>query len=686
MAGFDPDKFMSGQAAFDPDEFMTPPKAGGPQPMPTLKPGLHAGVTATGAPVGFSEFKPPVPQPKFVNPLTGNPLSNQSQNPNFSDSSTAGKVSNDLYDTAIRDRDTKTGKPLTAEQRMNSATKAVKDIATSPAMIPALGIATAGAPLIPTLGRAVAGAMGAGVTGLGAKEAVKLSGGTPAEQDAAQLVGEGAGGYVGDKALPEAAAKLKGWGTQLLNPVQALGTALPGYKPTNSTATAADQAMKHIRDMSVQGPNLPGATGDNEPITHIGVLKNMAKAASSKMQAAYDQWIDRADQAGIKLNPWPTIRDAFMEAIASGSEADTHPEIVQDNLARLQNAYDKPMTMREVDALRSKTGMSNFYNRTTGDKAKDLAQDKDAALDATIRNALNDTVYRLLDPQGNGLGPRTIKQIQGQAIQIRDASEAHEDKAFLEPALTRLQGAAMGVRNTYRQLSPWSHPNAAEASPFKGKTNALIEKVFGELEGAPQPLPLPQGPYGGSAPIRGFLPPASSGIGVSGVTVPDILGRSNRGPGAQGLLPAPAPGEPPVNILPNGMPPVGTSRAATLQRLRAGGFPATGASGPAGSVPILGSEAPIALPGEIGGRIQDIPAPHLNFGVERDQTNPLMRNMPGDPITIRTPDGRYHTVSKHDLESKFKNEHRMTKAQIDKALDFMISGGRVPLALPEAKK
>lgn len=88
----------------------------------------------------------------------------------------------------------------------------------------------------------------------------------------------------------------------------------------------------------------------------------------------------------------------------------------------------------------------------------------------------------------------------------------------------------------------------------------------------------------GRYPERLALPPASSQIGVSGTTVPDILGRSPRGKGGPvGLLSAPQPGQPPLNILPTG----------------------PGAIGPAGTVPELSYETPYPLEGELGGGLLD---------------------------------------------------------------------------------
>lgn len=756
-APFDPATFTAAQ--FDPATFQAP---AGP-------PALPGSATASGAPAGWGG--PPLPPAlKYVNPATGAPTHNQHQNPNFPDSSLAGKVANDGFPIFARNQ--------TADQRMGAMAKTGRDIVQSPAALALAGMAIGPeAPLLPTLGKAAAGLLGAGAGGAATRYVAKKSGAGPGGQDLAELAGQAGGGAIGEQALPQAAGNIKDSLYALKNPLQSFGEAMgKKFKPTDSTAHAGNEALQWVKANAVpQQVSSAIPAGQSAGIEHVGQVVHSADQASSALQAQYEPWLARAEQGGVTDNPWPTIRDAYTHAVAQGSEVDTHPEAIADDLARLQNAYDHPMGVRELDALRSKTGMSKFYSRNTGDQSSALANGQDAAVDAKIRGALMTRLYSLLDPEGNGVNPAWIKRVQGQVMQMRNAAEQHEETAYAEPALTQLQALQMGVRNIYRQVSPWAHPSAAEASPIKGKSNALVSKVFGELQGGPSEMPQPSGPYptasaqrmlgpgsqqppsvaglGGmqvglttpapapwnpldpqqaaqaagnegripvfnpSSPMtnpalmRKALPAASSGIGVSGTTVPDIMGRPATPPGptvseaANGMpvygtqphgggrapqlpmLPAPVPGMPPINIMPTRPP---------------------NATGPAGSTPVLSTETPMPMPGQRGGRLLDITPPHLQYPqghsapvagpsptslVPREPSvefDPQTRTWITDPITLKDPKtGKFHTVSKSALASLQKGETPLqTNSQIndenaaalaaqrEAMLDFLTSGGR----------
>ena len=232
------------------------------------------------------------------------------------------------------------------------------------------------------------------------------------------------------------------------------------------------------------------------------------------------------------------------------------------------------------------------------------------------RDAAADTLYRGLDPENEGAGPRLIQSRTGNLIDLRDAASRRNNAIVAEQPVTPLEKMISPFKGAIQHLMP-NRVSGLAFSEGSGRSLPMLKKAFKavpEEEGAnelgmlprpgPRSLPAPgdtSGPipaaardFGAADPMayasrtpkllgpatspvgrsgvivpdlagamerdaRAMnagprqLPAASSPVGVSGTIVPDIVGRSARGNGgAQKLIPPAPAGQPPTNVLPTG--------------------------------------------------------------------------------------------------------------------------------------
>jgi hypothetical protein len=306
---------------------------------------------------------------------------------------------------------------------------------------------------------------------------------------------------------------------------------------------------------------------------------NLIPAADKAIAAhkeALAPWLQRAE--GQRISGAPIVQ-ATREA--TGRMLPSEAEAGRGLVSRAQADYGDfaPQELRDRLALLNQR-LSPFYNGSPMAQSHALADIPEAVLKAQ-RDATADTLYRGLDPENQGAGPREIQARTGNLIDLRDAAMRRNNAIVAEQPLTPLGRIVDPIKGAIRQLIPWKGSGAglSFAEGSEGRSLPLLRRAFNavsETEGAnafrelPRPGPrtlaapadtsgpLPAGVAdfrsAGQAP-RGplLLPPASSGIGVSGTIVPDILGKVPlRGAGAQALLPAPEPGESPMNVLPTG--------------------------------------------------------------------------------------------------------------------------------------
>lgn len=479
-----------------------------------------------------------------------------------------------------------------------------------------------------TMGSAALGTAGSMAGGAAAKSVAKSFHASPEAQnlteDIGGLVGGGAGAYSGARA-PELFKT---------DPRIAVTRAI---RPTPSNPDFSENIPRTLSAIKASNPGF-------KPRVENGEL-NLIPAAQRAIQAHQDAlqpWLQRMEGTRVSGDP-------IIEATRNATRG-MLPSETQSGNALVDRAHQDYGDGFSPQELRDRLSLLNdrlrsFYSRTPGSQSSVLADIPDAVLKAQ-RDAASDSLYRHLDPENEGAGPRLIQSRTGDLIDLRDAAVRRNNAIVAEQPLTPFGKVFDPIKGAIRHLLPTGKSNAglAFAEGSEGRSLPLLRRAFNasdETEGAnelgslPRPGPrlLESGDTSGAiSPLRRDamavgsefypkikllgpasrpmgsgvtapdfageakagvnrmnagpkqLPAATSPIGVSGTIVPDIIGTSSRGKGGPiGLLPAPEPGRAPVNILPRG----------------------PGAIGPTGTVPEFSYENPIPLGGIKGGRLLD---------------------------------------------------------------------------------
>jgi hypothetical protein len=176
-------------------------------------------------------------------------------------------------------------------------------------------------------------------------------------------------------------------------------------------------------------------------------------------------------------------------------------------------------------------------------------------------------------------------------IGLRNAAERRSNAILGERPVTPLQ---TGIRVATAPFELASAPFRSNPSsiinrslhPIRGSADSLIQDLYRQAPEA-TPLPIPSGPYPRlganrmlpapshqmqtspdtsfvrgmpldasqkAATMRLALPPGSAPF-TQGTSVPDVLGRPDLRTGYRaGLIESPKPGQPPINVLPEGPP------------------------------------------------------------------------------------------------------------------------------------
>lgn len=419
------------------------------------------------------------------------------------------------------------------------------------------------------------------------------------------------------------------------------------YRPTAADSDFPAITPEAISDVKRFGGKVPQTIlGNPKPGNADMAPGGVTDTAVGNIQSqGLEPWLARARNMGVQI-PGDEIVAATRKAI---------PDLMRtrdpQGAARLeqqaQGAFGgKTFTPDQFrDWLKTENGtLQSFYNRSGASQGAAETAGTPTAIEKAQADAMRDTLYRYLDPENEGAGPREIQRRTGQVIGLRNAADRRSNSILGEKPITPL-GAMAAPFNAGIRLFRGDPAGAVGAlgHPFRGPSDALLTNIYRQApEGAdlPQPPqftprglleagPIRMGTPDTSGPVNSIIPPhfgsvstrllpaASSGINTSGVIVPPIdmlaarrmaggprqLEAPNSGIGVSGnLMPnetepltrkltatpqiaAPEPGSAPINVLP-----------------RSTG----GAIGPGGTTPLRSAEDPLRLPGVLGGRMLDI--------------------------------------------------------------------------------
>lgn len=337
---------------------------------------------------------------------------------------------------------------------------------------------------------------------------------------------------------------------------------------------------------------------------------DVSNKAISQHQAALDKWLARAK--GVRVSGDELVnatQQAIPELMWTRDPAGARALIQQ-----AQDAFGGKMFT--VDQFRTflkseNADLSAFYKRAPGVQADAAVAGTPPGIEAAQTQRIRDVLYKALDPEGDGAGPRTIQARTGDLYAKRDAALRRNNAIVAEQPLTPIGKVVDPIKAAIRSVLPGKATGAgiAFAEGSEGRSLPLLRRAF-DAVGDSEKLPLPGTELYPTGDSTRLLPPGSPQIEAP----PDASGVRSY-PGMGSLTPerrAIAPGRGTV-VTP---PPADTSgvtvttgeplRAPVSRQLQAGPSVRTPSdlSGQAGDITDL---VPVKDP--LTGKIEYIPRP-----------------------------------------------------------------------------
>lgn len=375
--------------------------------------------------------------------------------------------------------------------------------------LPLLGAGLATAPLA-TIGGAAVGSAGAYGGGKLARLGAQKLGGGEGAQDLAQDVGEGVGGAVGGGVGAYGLPKMAG-GVKSLARVDPTTAMVKALRPTPSNSGFTEnlsESLPYIKSAA------SGPIRSNEDL--IAATKN----AVSGHQGSLDAWLDRGRRMGLQISGDPIVT-ATEGALSSAMKME-NPGQASAIIYQIRKAYGaKKLSVDQMrQLLKDKNAeLDSFYDKSTGKQNSTVTSGAPQAVVKAQRDAIADTLYKALDPENQGAGPRSIQRQTGNMMELSDAATRRKNAIASEKPISKL--GVIGKRATALLDLPGKalHGNVEEglSNLFHGPagtSDPLIRRAFSAVgESKPLPTPGPFEPRGllGPAPIATPPPADTSG-------------------------------------------------------------------------------------------------------------------------------------------------------------------------------
>lgn len=295
-------------------------------------------------------------------------------------------------------------------------------------------------------------------------------------------------------------------------------------------AVALTRALKPPPSNSDFAAGLPDAMADIK--THGGdvvsndALKANSKVAMNKAQAALETWMQQARSAKVTANGNP-IAKATADALPDTMWLED-PKAAQNILATASKAYSRDFSVDQLrKILKEKNAeLSSFYDKSTGKQNSTVTSGAPQAVVKAQRDAIADTLYKALDPQGQGAGPREIQSRYGAMKDLAEAADKRTNAINAEKPVSKL-GAATSTAAAIADIPGKVLHGQTEGalsgllSPFRGVSDPLIKRAFSNV-GDARPFPAPPA-IQSAAPLTAL--PAGTAPFTQGIVVPDIAGK-----------------------------------------------------------------------------------------------------------------------------------------------------------------
>ncbi len=295
------------------------------------------------------------------------------------------------------------------------------------------------------------------------------------------------------------------------------------FRPSPSDAEFPAVSPEAMSDVKKFGGETPRTILGN-PKVGVNELRRGTQIPSASdtaiqhlQQKGLEPWMDRARQMGVQISG-DEIVDATRKAI---------PDLmrVRDpaGAARLEQQAQQAFGGKKFtpdqfrDWLKTENGtLQSFYNKSAGGQGAAEAAGTPTAIEKAQADAIRETLYKHLDPEHGGAGPRSIQQRTGNVLDLRNAAERRSNSILGEKPVTPMGALAQPLNAAVKLFrgDPMGAMGTLE-HPFRGPSDALITKMYRQAPGGgelPQPAPFQAKGLLERGPIRMGTPDTSGPI------------------------------------------------------------------------------------------------------------------------------------------------------------------------------
>jgi hypothetical protein len=166
-------------------------------------------------------------------------------------------------------------------------------------------------------------------------------------------------------------------------------------------------------------------------------------------------------------------------------------------MQNVSRAYGRDFTVDQLrQLLREKNAeLSSFYDKSTGKQQASVTSGAPQAVVKAQRDAIADTLYKALDPQGQGAAPREIQSRYGAMKELADSADKRTNAINAEKPVSPAGAAtstAAAIADIPGKVLQGKTEEALSGvlSPFRGVSDPLIRRAFANVADAP-PFPMP---------------------------------------------------------------------------------------------------------------------------------------------------------------------------------------------------
>lgn len=222
--------------------------------------------------------------------------------------------------------------------------------------------------------------------------------------------------------------------------------------------------------------------------TNVQAIEATQKAMDNHKQA-YQAWLGRGRATGATA-PGDAIVEATRKAIPETMWQED-PAMAQAIVDKTQRAYGgKNLTTDQLETFRKEktADLKSFYDKNTGNQIASVVGGSPEAVIKAQRDTIADSLYKALDPQGQGAAPRQIQLDRSDMIDVKNAAMRRSNVAIGSKPVSKASAVISAVPKAIQSMV--SHPGigyvkAADisnpATLFAGAVDPWVAKAFGAV-------------------------------------------------------------------------------------------------------------------------------------------------------------------------------------------------------------